>query len=113
MSSPPHPELAPLGKDVGQGFDRSLIGHVPRKLVNGQVPQSVVPSPSHGQFQTGDHQAADQPIGFTVRVPQVQQQDLALVHDRPEAQVVGLLAQHQLEPGIEAEGADLVQGAFP
>ena len=104
-----HPELAPLGKDVGQGLDRSLVGHVPGKLVNGQVPQLVVPSPPHRQLQSGDHQAADQPVGLTIRVPQIQKQDLALIHDRPEVQVVGLLAQHQFEPGVEAESADLVQ----
>jgi len=108
-----HPELASLGKDVGQGFDRALVGHVTGKLVNGQVPQSVVPPPSHRQLQAGDHQAPNQPVGLTIRVPQVQKQDLALVHDRPEVQVVGLLAQHQLEPGVEAEGADLVQRTLP
>ena len=107
-----HPKLAPLGKDVGQGLDRSLVSHVPGELVSSQVPQLVVPSPPHRQFQASDDQAADQPVGLAVRVPQVKQENLALVHDRPQVQVVGPLAQHQFQPGVEAEGANLVQRAL-
>ena len=56
-----HPEFAPFGKDVGQGLDPALFGHVPGKLGDTKVPQLPVLPPPHGRFQSGDHQAPDQP----------------------------------------------------
>lgn len=103
-------EFAQFRDGAGKGERREAL-----KLVNvdeeGAACREREFRPREGsERERGHEQAAEEvcTVFPEFALPEIDQEDLALVHHSPEADIDFRLDQHSIEPGVSQEGADLV-----